>query len=98
MKTKHKMKELGILSLIFSLISLCFFPFIFLFNIQFQTIYVHLMVLGLAILSIGLGLISSHSEKQISFGFYGVIIGIVALLIIGIFFLIGIIWFISFLF
>jgi hypothetical protein len=95
MKTKHKMKELGILSLIFSLISLCFFPFIALFNIQFQTIYVHLMVLGLAILSIGLGLISYHSEKKISFGFYGFVIGIVALLIIGFIFLIDIIGFLT---
>lgn len=95
MKTKHKMKELGILSLIFSLISLCFFPFIALFNIQFQTIYVHLMVLGLAILSIGLGLISYHNEKKISFGFYGFVIGIVALLIIGFIFLIGIIGFLT---
>ena len=95
MKTKHKMKELGILSLIFSLISLGFFPFIALFNIQFQTVYVHLMVLGLAILSIGLGLILYHSEKKISFGFYGFVIGIVALLIIGFIFLIGIIGFLT---
>jgi hypothetical protein len=89
------MKELGILSFIFSLISLCFFPFIALFNIQFQTIHVHLMVLGLAILAIGLGLMAYHSEKKISFGFYGFIIGIIALVIIGFIFFIGIIWFLT---
>jgi hypothetical protein len=53
------------------------------------------MVLGLAILSIGLGLISYHNEKKISFGFYGFVIGIVALLIIGFIFLIGIIGFLT---
>ena len=95
MKTKYKTKELGLLSLIFSLISLCFLPITIIFKIQFQTIYVHLMFFGLAIHSIGLGLISSHSEKKISFGFYGVIIGIVALSIIGTFFLIGIIGFLT---
>ena len=51
--------------------------------------------LGLALLSIGLGLISYRSEKKINFGFYGFLIGIVALLIIGIIFLIGIIWFLT---
>jgi hypothetical protein len=53
------------------------------------------MILGLAILSIGLGLMSYNKEKKISYGFYGVIIGLIAFMIISIFFLVGFIWIIT---
>jgi len=91
MKIKNKTKELGVLSFIFSLIGVCFFPICFIFNIQFHMVYVHIMILGFAILSIGLGSISYRREKMKSFGYYGFIIGIVALSIIVIIFLISLI-------
>jgi hypothetical protein len=92
-KKIHRMKELGMISFILSLINFSFILFMILFNIHFQTIHVHLIILGLAIFSVGLGLISYHNEKKISFGFYGIVLGSIVLIIIGLFFLIGIAWF-----
>jgi len=92
MKREQKMKRLGILALILSIISLSLFPLeVAFFRTSYPvSFFVSLINLGFPILSIGLGLIAYHSEKKVSFGFYAFIIGAVALFIFAFFFLLGI--------